>query len=126
MEPESTGLGDLSGDPGDPLGDPPDDADDWSDEQWLAWLRSTDGESGGAGKAAHTHMSRSRAVGALGNAMVGMYNAMYGRREDEIVIVVDGSGDPPDDDHPTVRLDPEHPERSEVIVRPRRDDNGET
>ncbi len=119
MEPESTDPGDLSG-------DPPDNADDWSDEQWLAWLRSTDGEEGGAGTVAHSRLSRSCAVGALGNAMVGMYDAIYGRREDEIVIVVDSSGDPTDDDLPTVHLDPDHPERSEVVVRPRRHQSGET
>ena len=53
--------------------------------------------------------------------MLGMYEVIYGHK-DEIVIVADAGGDPPGDDQPEVYLDPEHPERSEVIVRhPHRD-----
>jgi hypothetical protein len=62
----------------------------------------------------------------LGAAMLGLHEAIYGPRGNEIAIVVDAGGDPPGDDLPEVHLDPEHPERSEVIVRrdgpkPRRD-----
>lgn len=100
---------------------PPEDPDDWTDEQWLSWLASTDGPDGGEGSAAHTRRRPTgRAAGALGNAMVGVYNALYGRPDDEVVVVADAPGDPPGDDHPLVRLDPEHPERSEVVVRSRR------
>jgi hypothetical protein len=56
----------------------------------------------------------------MGNAMVGLHNVMYGRFDDEVVAVADASGDPPDDDRPRVHLDPDHPERSEVVVRARR------
>ena len=49
--------------------------------------------------------------------MIGLHEVIYGRHDDEIVIVADAGGDPPGDDLPEVHLDPEHPERSEVIVR---------
>jgi hypothetical protein len=54
----------------------------------------------------------------LGSAMKGLHEALYGRR-DEVVIVADAGGDPPGEGGPEVHLDPEHPERSEVIVRRR-------
>jgi len=55
----------------------------------------------------------------LGAAMLGLHDVIYGRR-DEIVIVADAGGDPPGDDLPELHLDPHHPERSQVVMRPRR------
>ena len=52
----------------------------------------------------------------LGAAMLGLHEVIYGPHGNEIVIVVDAGGDPPGDDLPEVHLDPDHPERSEVIV----------
>jgi len=49
--------------------------------------------------------------------MLGLHEVIYGPHGNEIAIVVDAGGDPPNDDLPEVHLDPEHPERSEVIVR---------
>jgi hypothetical protein len=50
--------------------------------------------------------------------MLGLRNAMYGRPDDEIVVVADAGGDPPGSDTELhdLHLDPDHPERSEVVV----------
>ena len=100
--------------------EPPDDPEDWSDEQWLAWLRRTDaGESDVPSPPRTTAKWRDRpGATVLGAAMLGLRDAIYGRPRDEIVIVQDVGGDPPDDDRPVVHLDPEHPELSTVVVRP--------
>jgi hypothetical protein len=100
--------------------DPPSDPEDWTDEQWLEWLEATDdpGEAPDGARPARRH-SRHRG-GAMGAAMLGLRDAIYGPPDDQIVVVVDAPGDPPGDDHPEVHLDPEHPERSEVVLRPRR------
>jgi len=98
---------------------PPEDAESWTDEEWIAWLEATD-DSGGdvaSSPVGSRHWSRRRPAGLLGAAMLGLHEAIYGRHDDEIVIVADAGGDPPGDDFPEVHLDPEHPERSEVIVR---------
>ena len=102
--------------------EPPEDAEAWTDEQWLAWLRQTDGEQQAEeiDRPRVTAKWRDRpGATVLGAAMLGLRDAIYGRPDDEIVIVQDASGDPPDDDAPVVHLDPEHPERSEVVVRRR-------
>ena len=101
--------------------DPPEDPETWSDEQWLDWLRRTDAEAA-AGQPGPRVTARWRdrpAAGLLGAAMLGLRDAIYGRPDDEIVIVQEASGDPPDDDLPVVHLDPDHPERSEVVVHPK-------
>lgn len=102
--------------------EPPADPEEWTDEQWLAWLAVTDPATG-TGGADDEHVRvvarwRERpSASLLGAAMLGLRDAIYGRPEDEVVIVADASGDPPDDDSPVVRLDPDRPERSEVKVR---------
>ncbi len=122
----------MSPPPGVPHGEtpePPADPEAWTDEEWLDWLRATDGsgfgggddEEGGAGTrmTAFTRRPGARAIGA---AMIGLRNALYGYKEDEIVIVADAGGDPPNDpDLHDVHLDPEFPERSEVVVHLRPD-----
>lgn len=106
----------------DPPLKPPDDPDEWSDDQWLAWLEETDAgadEDVTAGEHPRV-VARWRdrpSATVLGAAMLGLRDAIYGHPGDEVVIVQDASGDPPDDDAPVVHLDPEHPERSEVVVR---------
>ncbi len=107
-EPESRGPG-----------GPPEDAEAWTDEEWISWLEATDDPDGhgAAGPVTPPHRSRRRPASMLGAAMLGLHEVIYGRHDDEIVIVVDAGGDPPGDDQPEVHLDPEHPERSEVIVR---------
>jgi hypothetical protein len=101
-------------------GRPPDDPDDWTDEQWLAWLSDTDQaavEDGTPPPRPARRVARS-AGGVLGNAMVGVANAIYGVRDTEVVIVQE-AGEPEDDGF-DVKLDPDHPERSVVVRRPPR------
>lgn len=95
---------------------PPEDPEDWTDEQWIVWLNATD-EPDEAPQGVQASRERPRQRGGmLGAAMLGLRDAIYGHPDDEPVVVVDSSGDPPDDDRPEVHLDPDHPERSEVIV----------
>jgi hypothetical protein len=51
--------------------------------------------------------------------MLGLRDAIYGRTDNEVAIVQEAAGDPPDEDLHDIRLDPDHPERSEVVVRRR-------
>jgi hypothetical protein len=98
--------------------EPPADPEDWTDEQWLAWLEATDVvdtlEPGPRMAAWRDHPVGS----VLGAAMLGLRDAIYGRTDNEVAIVQEAGGDPPDDDLHDIRLDPDHPERSEVVVRP--------
>jgi len=101
--------------------DPPEDPEAWSDEQWIAWLEATDGpDRSDDGRRRPRSWRERRPASALGAAMLGLHDVIYGRR-DEAAIVVDAGGDPPRDGLPEVHLDPDHPERSEVIVRRRSD-----
>ncbi len=99
--------------------DPPDDPEDWTDEQWLAWLELTD-PGDAPDPRPRLAAWRSHPVGSvLGAAMLGLRDAIYGKPGDDIVIVQEAGGDPPDSDLHDIRLDPDHPERSEVVVRRR-------
>lgn len=98
--------------------EPPEDPEEWSDEQWLAWLEALDEGAVPDEHAPRLARWRERpTTHVLGAAMLGLRDAIYGRPDDEVVVVRDASGDPPDDDEPELRLDPEHPERSQVVVR---------
>ena len=98
--------------------EPPEDPEAWSDEQWLAWLAALDERAGPDEHAPRLARWRERpSTQVLGAAMLGLRDAIYGRPEDEVVVVRDASGDPPGDDEPQLRLDPAHPERSQVVVR---------
>lgn len=105
----------------DPPLQPPDDPDEWGDDQWIAWLEETDVGDDGHPEGEHPRVVarwRDRpSATVLGAAMLGLRDAIYGRPDDEVVIVQEAPGDPPDDDTPVVHLDPEYPERSEVVVR---------
>jgi hypothetical protein len=97
---------------------PPRDAESWTDEQWIAWLEATDDpDAPEHGTGQPRHRSRTRSASMLGAAMLGLHEVIYGPHGNEIAIVIDAGGDPPGDDLPEVHLDPDHPERSEVIVR---------
>jgi hypothetical protein len=100
---------------------PPADPEEWTDDQWLAWLRATDGDADGEGghgpvttAGRITHSSGGQ---VLGSAMLGMANAIYGRHDDEVVIVAEGDASPDGEEPFRVHLDPDHPERSSVIFR---------
>ncbi|HXQ62450.1 MAG TPA: hypothetical protein VN796_08945 [Acidimicrobiales bacterium] len=106
-------------------GRPPDDPEDWTDEEWLAWLEATDPGDPGPEKGPRLAGWRSHPVGgALGAAMLGLRDAIYGRPDDEVAIIQVAGGDPPDDDLHDLRLDPDHPERSQIVIRPRADPDG--
>ncbi|MGA2520225.1 MAG: hypothetical protein ABSG81_05325 [Acidimicrobiales bacterium] len=97
-------------------GEPPDDPEAWTDEQWIAWLQATDDPDAPGGPRPHPRRWRDRrTASALGAAMMGLHEVIYGRK-DEVAIVIEAGGDPPNDDLPEVLLDPEH---GEVIVRHR-------
>lgn len=102
----------------------PEDPEDWTDEEWLAWLAegdvaadAGDGVDDTFAPGASTGRRRSLGAEMVAAAMSGLAEAMYGPRE-KPAIVVDASGDPPGDGALDVQLDPEHPEHSVVVVRP--------
>jgi hypothetical protein len=108
-------------DPATPVG-PPADADEWTDEQWLDWLKATDAEgpANQVGASPVTPMGRIHDTTGgrlLGQAMAGMAYAIFGRKDDEVVIVAEGDSEPDGDQPFTVHLDPDHPERSFVAFK---------
>ncbi len=76
---------------------PPDDAEDWTDEQWLDWLRATD-TTEPASTVLPPRPKPSMGKQLIGAAMLGMHEAIYGPKQDEVAIVVDAGGDPPGPD----------------------------
>ncbi|MGH9165102.1 MAG: hypothetical protein ACRDZW_06260 [Acidimicrobiales bacterium] len=106
--------------------DPPDDPQDWTDEEWLAWLAEGDAEAAGQdpGAAPGPAKLKQGAVGTvLGSAMLGLANAIYGPRE-EAAEVIQVAGGPPEPGWLDLHLDPDHPEDSVAVVRPH-DDRGD-
>lgn len=99
-------------------GGPPRDAEDWTDEQWLAWLAEADEADPSPDAAPMARLQRSAGGRLIGNAMLGVAEALYGARRPEIVVEAEVPGDPHDDDL-SVHLDPDDPERSTVVVRRR-------
>ncbi|MDP9403860.1 MAG: hypothetical protein M3P85_11180 [Actinomycetota bacterium] len=112
---------------------PPPDPQDWSDEQWLAWLEATDGEAPDAAGAAGAEeqptvgerVRSSPAARGLGGAMVALHEIFYKPKEEDVVIVADAGGDPPNPDALKLDLDPDHPEASTATVPVRRRKNAE-
>ena len=112
-------------DPGsDSLDEPPVDPEEWTPEQWIAWLKATDEANDPASQATRpgpaTTMGRVVSSGGgqvVGSAMLGMAQAIYGVEEDEVVQVVKANTDLDDDELFVVHLDPDHPERSTVTYR---------
>jgi len=101
--------------------EPPLDPNEWTDEQWLQWLKATDDipfdDPEESISEVVTRIVQSTPGQVIGQAMLGMAQAIYGRQDDEVIIVV-GAGDTTDDDPFAVRLDFEHPESSMVQFRP--------
>lgn len=101
----------------------PSDPEEWTDEQWLAWLNETDalppepGEPAPPAEPEETWRTKGVGTQIVAAAMIGLAEALHGPRE-KPAIVIDASGDPPNDDGLDVQLDPEHPEQSVVVVRP--------
>jgi len=101
----------------------PDDPNDWSDEEWLAWLEAGDAaeraaaESGGDDRPTlPSWLKGPVALQFLAASMTAVGEAIYGKK-DEPAIVIQASGDPGEDDGLTLQLDHEHPEESVAILR---------
>lgn len=98
----------------------PDDPQEWTDDEWLAWLAEGDLAAGDAPVPEQTRRpSLKDGLGGkiLAASMRGLHEAIYGPK-DEPAIVIEAAGDPPDPEGLDVRLDPDHPEQSVVVVRP--------
>lgn len=98
--------------------EPPSDPNEWTDEQWIEWLVATDdarvGDAEVSDSSVVTRIAQSTPGQVIGQAMLGMAQAIYGRQDDEIVIVVGANGETVDDEPFAVRLDFDDPERSSV------------
>lgn len=107
-----------------PHDEPPADPEEWTPDQWIAWLKATDEANDHASEQARpgpsTTMGRIVSSGGgqvLGSAMLGMAQAIYGVEDDEVVQVVKANTELDDDEPFVVHLDPDHPERSTVTFR---------
>ena len=101
--------------------EPPMDPNDWTDDQWLEWLKATDDptdESVEPLTKVFNRVIKSAPGQALGQAMLGVAQAIYGRQNDGLEIVVSSASATTDDEPFSVRLDPDHPERSSVVLNP--------
>lgn len=93
--------------------EPPEDPGDWTEEQWLEWLANApvDPETGRAHPL--TRATSSPSGVALGAAMTGLDQAMFGEREKaEIVAEVPGDGL----DDGALRLDLDDPSNSSIRI----------
>ncbi|HVB07211.1 MAG TPA: hypothetical protein VNF07_13285 [Acidimicrobiales bacterium] len=102
-----------------PAPQPPGDADDWTSEQWIDWLMTTDVEDPPEPSpplpTVTNKVVRSGVGQALGQAMVAVDQVLYGGRE-KPAAVAPAPGEP-EDRLLELRLDPDHPERSSVTLR---------
>ncbi|MGH8994699.1 MAG: hypothetical protein ACRDYB_01440 [Acidimicrobiales bacterium] len=97
---------------------PPSDPEAWSHEQWIAWLEATDdvgspdppGPVTSAGRITHSAGGQ-----VLGPTMLALAQAMFGRRDDDVVVVAEAPGEGGSEGPYTVHLDRDHPERSTVV-----------
>ncbi len=99
--------------------EPPEDPEDWSDEQWIEWLKATDDEPPAERGPVTTggRIVHSSAGSVLGEAMLAVGRVIFGRQDAEVVIVAEGKSEPGEDEPFTVHLDPEHPERSRAVFK---------
>jgi hypothetical protein len=100
-----------------PGSQPPSDPESWTDEEWLTWLKATDDpiEAGAIPPTVAFRVTRSAGGQALGDAMRGLANAMYGPKDEDLIIVSEAGGKPEDDEPFVVHLDRDHPERSTAV-----------
>jgi hypothetical protein len=99
---------------------PPADAEDWTEDQWLAWLKATDEPRAPCDQRPVTSFGRlTHTTGGtlLGQAMLAVGQAVFGKQDDEVVIVSEGQSEPTGDEPFAVHLDHEHPERSTAVFR---------
>jgi hypothetical protein len=106
--------------------EPPLDPEEWTDEQWLAWLAEQDDAAAAAGGDDDAPAERlprripTESFGAQinGGAMKGLADARYGPQKKDVEIVSEAPGDPLDDDPLELHLDQDHPADSRAIIRP--------
>jgi hypothetical protein len=102
--------------------EPPLDPDEWTGEQWIEWLKATDDVSSDEPEevisAVVKRVVQSTPGQVLGQAMLGLAQAIYGRQDEEVIIVAEGNGETTDDEPFAVRLDPDHPGLSSVVFKP--------
>ncbi|MGA2970299.1 MAG: hypothetical protein ABSE75_10880 [Acidimicrobiales bacterium] len=98
---------------------PPKDAEDWTDDQWLTWLKATDGEVTDAisPPSVASRVVHSTGGQMLGQAMMGLAIAMYGPKQEEVIIVAEGDGEPADDEPFTVKLNPDQTGKSIITFK---------
>jgi hypothetical protein len=105
-----------------PPGAPPEDPEDWSDEQWIAWLQDTDAIAvapSDEGAPVRPAAEKLPVPGQLLFAgMRGLFEVIYGKIEQPAIVIEASGGDPEEPESLEVNLDPEHPEDSTVVVRP--------
>jgi hypothetical protein len=95
---------------------PPLDPDDWTDDQWMEWLRANETTDDDDRRVYAPKLS-SPVSTVVGAAMMGLQKGIYGDIEKpEVVIEIDASGQ---DDGVKVVLDPDDPSQSTIVVRPR-------
>jgi len=116
---------------------PPLDPDDWTDEQWQAYLRETEGDDEGdepssereerhRGAETFRRISQSGLGTVMGAGMLGLEQALYGAKEKEKIVAEADDDDPDrdlssfDSDDPTasvISLAPAAPRGDEVPER---------
>jgi hypothetical protein len=104
-----------------PPAPPPENPDDWSDEQWIAWLQDTDALAvPGPGDAPVRPAAEKLPVSGqlLFAGMRGLFEVIYGRIDQPAIVIEASGGDPEEPESLEVTLDPDHPEDSTVVVRP--------
>jgi hypothetical protein len=99
-----------------PVDAPPLDPDDWTEEQWIEWLRATESTAEDDDHRVYAPRLSSSMSTVVGAAMMGLQKAMYGDIEKpEVVIEIDADGQ---DDGVKVKLDPDDPSQSTIVVPP--------
>ena len=105
------------------MAEQPDDPQDWSDEQWLAWLEEGDAaeraRAEAEGDRPPTPSWRKAPIAAqfLAASMIGVAEVLYGPKE-QPAIIAEVPGEPPGDEGFDVHLDPDKPDESVIVVRP--------
>jgi hypothetical protein len=100
----------------------PAEPNEWTDEQWIEWLKATDeillDEPEEPISEVVQRIVQSTPGQVIGQAMLGMAQAIYGKRDDEVVMVIDANGEGTDEEPFAIRLDFDNPERSYVKFKP--------
>jgi hypothetical protein len=100
---------------------PPSDPEDWTDEEWQAYLQATadeadlGGDGADEGAVGYRKLRRSAGGAVIGAAMLGIEQAIYGERPKEEVVMEAESDDPNRDGS---LFDPEDPRGATISLAP--------